>query len=546
MSLRNRPLPPIPEDVRKAVKSRKKPHPIITFVDKAGEVFEAADFTEMYSALGQSAIHPGLLAIALLLQHAEGISDRQAAERMDDSIVWKYALRLRIDESGWDPSVYAEFRARLLNSGSAELILDKLLHIAEELDLLDTSKQRTDSTHILSAAKLMNRLELVHECVFDCIEELADEAPEFLLSINRKEWLERYFMMRPYNYKTPKTDAAKKKLADTIGSDAKHIISKIDESPEAKRLSALLSVQILRKVLEQQFDDTDDGPSYKPNEKLGPAGDRIASPKDTDARCGTKRGRTWLGYKAHFTETYGASIPHLITNVTTAAAHINDSLVLQQIHTALKSKGYKPKVHLVDSGYVNVPVLSSAQSKDEIDVVSRITNGHSWQAKAGKGLDISQFAIDFDQRLVVCPAGIKSDSWKTKGGEGGVINVSFPAKSCKVCPFKSDCTQAASRKLQFKTKSVYEFLKNYRERQEGAGFKDEYSNRSGSEGTVSQLVRTCNARRSRYMGQEKTHLQSILAAAAVNVLRMGNWLLGISRAETRKSRYQNLVAPQAA
>lgn len=532
--------------MRQAIKSRKKPHPFIAFVDQAGEIFEAADFTAMYSVLGQSAIHPGLLALATLLQHAEGISDRQASERMDDSLMWKYALRLGINDSGWDPSVYSEFRTRLLESGSAELILDKLLHIAEELELLDTSKQRTDATHILSAAKMMNRVELLHECVFDCLNELVDEAPDFLIEINRKEWLDRYFSMRPYNYRVPKSDEAKKKLADTIGADAKYIIERIEGSPESERLGRLLSVQILRRVMAEQFDDTEGGPSLKAKDKLGPAGERIATPKDPDATFGAKRGQTWLGSKAHFTETYGADKPHLITNVTTTAAHVNDSLALEEIHENLKSKGHKPQMHLVDSGYVNVPILSAANAKDDIDVMTRITNGHSWQSIAGKGLDISQFVIDFENRSVKCPAGVVSSSWKSKGGDDGVINVSFPAQSCTICPFKADCTQASSRKLQFKQKFVFDFLQVYRDRQQTAEFKKEYSKRSGSEGTISQLVRTCNARRSKYFGLKKTHLQNVLSAAAINVLRMGNWMLGIARAETRKARYEKLMVPIAA
>lgn len=542
MSLRNRPLPPVPDEIYKAVKGRKKPHPIVAFIDEVGEVFEAADFTEMYSTLGQSAIHPAQLAIASVLQNIEGLSDRQAAERTEDSLVWKYALRIGLYESGWDDSVYTEFRDRLLKSGSADLILDKILDLAGELGLLDTTKQRTDSTHILSAARLMSRIEFMHECVFDCLNELLDEAENFLVEIHKPSWRNRYFSERPYNYKLPKTDKARQKLANEVGADGKYIIERIDQSSARDKLSALQSVQILRRVLSEQYDDTNDGPKFKESKDLGPAGSRLSSNKDTDATCGSKKGKTWLGSKAHITETYGDHAPHLITNVLTTAAHLNDSLVLNDIHQSLWLKGFKPTVHLVDSGYVEVVKLSKCQSQHEIDVLTRITNGHTWQSKSGKGFEIQKFVVDWENRSVTCPAGCKSNSWKSRGGEDGIVNVSFSAMDCSGCPFKQDCTQASSRKLHMKAEPVFKFLQEHRARQDTDEFKAELSKRSGSEGTISHLARTTRIRRSPYLTRAKTHLNNVLAAAGTNVRRMGNWLLGLTPAETRKARYQMVFA----
>jgi len=49
-------------------------------------------------------------------------------------------------------------------------------------------------------------------------------------------------------------------------------------------------------------------------------------------------------------------------------------------------------------------------------------------------------------------------------------------------------------------------------------------------------------RRSRYIGLAKTHLQHILAAAAINLLRVGNWLEEIPLAKTRRSSFAALRA----
>jgi hypothetical protein len=47
-------------------------------------------------------------------------------------------------------------------------------------------------------------------------------------------------------------------------------------------------------------------------------------------------------------------------------------------------------------------------------------------------------------------------------------------------------------------------------------------------------------RRSRSIGQEKTHLQHVGIAAAINVVRIVAWLDGQSPAPTRRSAYERL------
>jgi Transposase DDE domain len=63
-----------------------------------------------------------------------------------------------------------------------------------------------------------------------------------------------------------------------------------------------------------------------------------------------------------------------------------------------------------------------------------------------------------------------------------------------------------------------------------------YANRSGIEGTVSQCVRTCGLRRTRYRGFAKTHLDHTPTATAINCLRLSDWLAGAYRATTQHSR----------
>lgn len=66
--------------------------------------------------------------------------------------------------------------------------------------------------------------------------------------------------------------------------------------------------------------------------------------------------------------------------------------------------------------------------------------------------------------------------------------------------------------------------------------------RAGIEGCLSQGVRVCGLRRSRYVGLAKTQLQHVATAAALNVVRLSAWVQGEARAATRTSRLVRLTA----
>jgi DDE family transposase len=66
--------------------------------------------------------------------------------------------------------------------------------------------------------------------------------------------------------------------------------------------------------------------------------------------------------------------------------------------------------------------------------------------------------------------------------------------------------------------------------------------RAGIEGTHAQGMRRCGLRQSRYIGLARTHLQHIATAAALNVVRMGEWLAGTPHAKTRCSPFAALKA----
>ena len=82
-----------------------------------------------------------------------------------------------------------------------------------------------------------------------------------------------------------------------------------------------------------------------------------------------------------------------------------------------------------------------------------------------------------------------------------------------------------------------------RETQEA--YAAQYRVRAGIEGTLSQPVRTMHLRRARYIGLAKVHLQHVLTAAALNLVRVAAWLAGHPFARTRQSTFVRLMAHPA-
>ncbi len=58
---------------------------------------------------------------------------------------------------------------------------------------------------------------------------------------------------------------------------------------------------------------------------------------------------------------------------------------------------------------------------------------------------------------------------------------------------------------------------------------------------MSEGVRVHNLRRTRYVGLEKTHLQHLMTAVAINFKRLFNWLVGVPLATTRISPLAQLM-----
>ena len=256
-----------------------------------------------------------------LLQFMEGLSDRQAAEAVRGRIDWKYVLALPLIDPGFDSTVLCEFRARPIAGKAEQVLFDAVLEIAVARKLVRAGgRQRTDSTHVLAAVRALNRVARVREAMRHALEALAIVAPAWLLTHALSSWAERY-ARHTLAGRLPRSEAKRAEYARIIGEDGHALLAAALATDAPAWLRAVPAIETLRRIWVQQFYLCgEDVRRRSAQEGIPPAVRFIGSPYDPDAHYARKGTTSWVGYKAHLTETCDAGYPRTITHVRTSAA----------------------------------------------------------------------------------------------------------------------------------------------------------------------------------------------------------------------------------
>ncbi len=544
MSMQPGPWPEPAEEITRAVRAiyggrREVPLPV-QVRDQLGEVFRDGEFAEAFGTRGRPGWSPGRLALVTVLQMAENLTDRQAADAVRLRIDWKYALGLGLAEPGVDASVLCEFRARVLAHGLEERALDLLLAALKDKGLVAAGgKQRTDSTHVISAVRDLNRLELAGEAVRACLEALAAAAPRWTAEVIDVAGWSRRYGPRVDAWRLPSSKAKRAELAVAYGRDGFALLTAVYGPAAPGWLRELAAVEVLRMVLVQNYTRSVDRSGREvvkrreaDTDGLPPGRLRVTSPYDVDARWAAKgEDLVWNGFKVHLTETCDAGDaadgdggradgpPNLVTNVTTTDATVPDAKMTTAIHDRLAARGLLPGEHYVDSGYPSAAGVVDARRSYGIALVTPLLADQSPQAKAGGGYDRAGFAIDFDAAQAVCPQG-KTSSWWVPATQRGreVIVVKFAAAACRACPARDQCTRSTSskfgRQLTVPPREVHDAQRAARTAQAATDWQARYAIRAGVEGTIRQGIAVCGMRRARYRGLPKRHAPRPLSGPA--------------------------------
>jgi Transposase DDE domain len=228
-------------------------------------------------------------------------------------------------------------------------------------------------------------------------------------------------------------------------------------------------------------------------------------------------------------------------------ATANDVDTVAARHADLAAADLLPAEHLVDAGYVSVDHVLDGRADHGVELVGPLPPDSGWQARDEAVFDLTRFHIDWDRQQVICPNGKTSRNWRQTSSRYGlpIIQATFRAPDCTPCPDRARCTRSPvlARHLTFRPRHPV--------RDPAATPR-----RAGHRRLAGALCRPCGHRGhhrpgrpprrpppGRYRGLAKTHLQHVLTALALNLVRVDAWLSGTPPGGTWVSRLTRLRAP---
>lgn len=528
MSLQPQGLEPIPElTARIAQASFPQGTLAMRLRDALGPIYHDEPFAHLFPKRGRAAQAPWRLALVLVLQALEHLTDRQAAEAVRARLDWKYALSLPVDDPGFDHTVLSDFRARLLEQGAVKLVLDPILALCRERGWLAPGGQsRTDSTHVLSAVRRLNSLESVGETLRAVLNAASEVEPEWVRQTVPQSWFDRS-VQRFELARFPRGQAALEQVRQQVGEDASFLLSALQDPSTPAAVRELAVVPLLQSIWQQHFEQVEQQVRWRDGPAVDSA-ERVVSPYDVDARWSRKRETDWFGFKSQMTESCCPEEPiHLIVDVATTLATTADVEQTAPTLQRVREQGLEPTKMLVDSGYMSGPLLVS-EHEQGTELLGPVLPDPSRQSREHRGFAAADFEVDWQRQQARCPAGEQSAQWKASTDKRGqpTITVIFARETCQACALRADCTRGCKqgRTLTLPPEPVARALQKRRQEQSSPAFQQPYAQRAGIEATLSQAVRRHDLRKTPYRGLDKTHLHHVCIASAINLVRLDTFL----------------------
>lgn len=469
------------------------------------ELFPDELFADLFAAgIGRRSVPPLVVAVVMVLQRLEGLSDREAVERFTFDARWKYACGgLPFDHPGFAHTVLVDMRARLARSDRPDRIFERTLEVARAAGLVGV-RRVLDSTPLYDAVATMDTVTLVRSAIRGVLGTAEEREPAL-----------RAVLRRDDDYRTsgkPAADwedaAARATLVDALARDGEAVLVALEDQVLPPSLAE--AATLLATLLGQDLEDGEDG-RIRIARRV--ARDRVISTVDPDTRHGHKSSAHGFdGYKGHV-----ALDPdhELVTATAVTAGNAGDaSVALALLKTELavdEAEAAGPLRVYGDAAYGTGAVLAAL---DDAGVVSRV------KVQPANGIPghftKDEFTIDLQAATVTCPAGRTVPLLRHAPG--------FEARfrsACAICPLAARCTTAADgRRIRIGPHEA-RLAAGRADTRDPAWRADYRATRPLVERKLAHLVRRRHGgRRARVRGRQKVGADFALLAAAVNLARL--------------------------
>jgi hypothetical protein len=510
------------------------------------------------SSLGRPTVPARVVATVMLLQAYEGLSDREACDRLAFDLRWKAAAGLTVGAAAFHPTVLVGMRNRLRKSDRPRRLFDDVNTTAAEVGLLRGRRRVVDSTPLFDAVATQDTV-IQLRAVIRKVLTAADRADQAAAGAVRE------VLTRDDDYATlgkPPCDwddrNAREALVDALVCDANAALGALDgrklDGPVAEA-AALLGL-----VAGQDVEAGDDG-VFRIARRV--AADRLISTVDTEARHGHKsRARTFDGYKSHFSVDPDEE---LITGVAVTAANTADRVVIDELLD--EPDAGRPAAD--DESHAGEPAADAATASDadepadgadepatdtdddsqrgqdskvfEVYGDSAYASGATLDEQARRGHDMrtkvppvrnangyskDQFTIDLAAGTVTCPA-----SHTVAIRDGRRHRQARFGRFCGSCPLRADCTKARRGRII----SIHPHeaaLQHAKARQKDPDWQQDYrAHRPVVERKISHLTRRpWGGRKARCHGSARILTDIVTRASVINLARLAT--LGLHQTPT--------------
>lgn len=513
---------------------------------ESGSLFPDALFADLFTDIGRRSVPPQVVAVVMVLQRLEGLSDREAVDRFTFDVRWKYAAGgLDFDYPGFVHTVLVDMRARLARSVRPNRIFEVTLAVGRQAGLVGR-RRVLDSSPIYDAVATMDTVTLVRSAIRGLLAAAGEWEAELRGRLRRDDTYG--------SAGKPVCDyddaAARVALVDALAQDAQALLLALD----GRTLPAGLAeaAALLAAVVGQDLDQGDDG-MFRIARRV--AKDRIISTVDPQARHGHKTtARGFDGYKGHVAIDPDGEF---ITATTATAGNRGDAAAVATLLAEDLAAAVPPPNGdglAVPATPPEPPATAAAANDCEDPGLERLKVYGDAAYGAGEVLDLLEqagavnrckvqppvapaghfskdaFTIDLAGAQVTCPGGQTVPL--TPRAEGAIARF---GTACVTCPLAAQCTTAKTgRTIQV---GPYEAqLATARAEQTDPAWQADYrATRPKVERKLAHLLRRRHGgRRARVRGQPKVAAGFALLAAAVNLARLavlgltalgGRWLL---------------------
>ena len=477
-------------------------------------------FADLFERSGRRSVPPSVVAVVMVLQRLEGLSDREAVERYCFDNRWRYAAGVGgYDTNGWvsfSHTVLVDMRERLRNSTRPDRIFEAALGAAHEAGLVGR-KRVLDSTPLYDAVATMDTITLIRSATRQLLKvagsELAAELRGVLTSGD--DYASSAKPMIDWDDRE-----AQAELVDSRAKDAYACLAALEGTElddEVKKATTLLAT-----VVGQDLEEVEG--TLRIARRV--AKDRVISTVDPEARHGHKTSaHSFDGFKGHVAIDPDCEI---ITKTSVTAGNAGDASVAEELIKDLvelassdesdPSTREPERATLYGDAAYGTGAVQSRLHDAGVDSKCK-----TQPPSAKNGLFAKdQFTVDLDSDTVTCPGEITVTIGRLRDG-GGVAK--FNAH-CSSCPLASQCTTSSlGRKVRV---GVHEAaLARARKEQTDPAWRDDYrATRPKVERKLAHLMRRRHGgRRARMRGTIRVDADFTLLAAAANLARLA--VLGV-------------------